>query len=231
MWNASRVYLLSTLKLCFAALFLLSVTASATDKPAVLDKKLNAVSAPLLQQCTTCHGNDLTGNLTLKSPALAGQAAWYITQQFEHFKQGIRGKHQNDIAGQQMAAISHPIPIDENFKKLANYIETLPLIDNKNSKDASIDLKQGNNYYQGKCGACHGGKAQGNKSLHAPRLNGFTTAYLTQQMSNFTQGIRGSDPQDKYGRQMAMMAKTTSGQELKNILAFIQTIRTSANEN
>ena len=40
-------------------------------------------------------------------------------------------------------------------------------------------------------------------------------------MSNFSNGIRGYKKEDKLGRQMAMMAKTTSGQELDDIIFYI----------
>lgn len=226
MSNTYRIFNLSIITFCLAALCILSTLAFATDKI-----KLNAASTALLQQCTSCHSKDLSGNLNLQAPALAGQAAWYITQQFTHFKQGIRGQHPKDVAGQQMAVIAQGISVDEDLQQLAQYIETLPANINESAQDASVDLRQGSNYYQGKCGACHGGNAQGNESLHAPRLNSLTTQYLAQQMSNFTKGLRGTDAQDKYGRQMAMMAKMTSGQELKNILAFIATKRLTVNED
>jgi len=45
--------------------------------------------------------------------------------------------------------------------------------------------------------------------------------YLATQMNNFQQGLRGTVKQDKYGRQMAMMAKTVSAKELDDILFFI----------
>jgi cytochrome c oxidase subunit 2 len=45
-------------------------------------------------------------------------------------------------------------------------------------------------------------------------------------MNNFVQGIRGTHKEDKYGRQMAMMAKTTSGTELQDIIAYISYLGT-----
>ncbi len=40
-------------------------------------------------------------------------------------------------------------------------------------------------------------------------------------MQDFVAGKRGYDQQDKFGRQMAMMAGTTEGKELTDILFYI----------
>ena len=44
---------------------------------------------------------------------------------------------------------------------------------------------------------------------------------MQRQMDDFVNGQRGTDKQDKYGRQMAMMAKVVSKQELTDILYYI----------
>ena len=63
--------------------------------------------------------------------------------------------------------------------------------------------------------------AEQNPAFKAPKLAGQNIDYLRRQMQNFVTGIRGSHPEDKLGRQMAMMAKTTSGKELEDILHYI----------
>ena len=85
------------------------------------------------------------------------------------------------------------------------------------------DLHNGNNLYQGKCGACHGSAAEGNAALKSPRLTGLDAAYIKRQFAHFRDGVRGADPQDVTGRQMAMMAKTlTTERDLDDVIAFIQ---------
>ena len=84
------------------------------------------------------------------------------------------------------------------------------------------NLHNGNNLYHGKCGACHGGAAEGNPALKAPRLAGLDAAYIKRQFAHFRDGVRGTDPQDVPGRQMAMMAKTLpTERDLDDVIAFI----------
>ncbi|MDT0603578.1 c-type cytochrome [Thalassotalea castellviae] len=170
-------------------------------------------------QCATCHGNKGQGNELLKAPVLAGQSAEYIARQLNNFSSGIRGSHEKDTLGKQMLAFSQSLDKDKDVPVLSKYIESLPSI--SQPKDTVGDLKNGSRYYQAKCGACHSGNAQGNPSFKAPKLAGQSVDYLRRQMQNFVTGIRGTHAEDKLGRQMAMMAKTTSGQELEDILHFI----------
>jgi cytochrome c oxidase subunit 2 len=83
-------------------------------------------------------------------------------------------------------------------------------------------LRNGNNLYHGKCGACHGGHAEGNPALNAPRLAGLDATYIRRQFSHFRDGVRGTDPRDVSGRQMAMMARTLpTERDLDDVIAFI----------
>jgi cytochrome c oxidase subunit 2 len=88
---------------------------------------------------------------------------------------------------------------------------------------AKGNLHNGNNLYYGKCGACHGGRAEGNVALKAPRLAGLDAVYIKRQFAHFRDGVRGADPKDVPGRQMAMMAKTLpNDRDLEDVIAFIQ---------
>ncbi|GAA5134154.1 c-type cytochrome [Thalassotalea piscium] len=170
-------------------------------------------------QCIACHGDKAQGNAQLNSPSLAGKSASYITRQLHNFANGLRGSHNKDTLGMQMVAISKQLNFNKDVPELSAYLAALPAI--SQVQNTTGDLKNGSRYYQGKCGACHGGQAQGNEIMNAPKLSGQSVEYLKRQMLNFTQGIRGTHPEDKFGRQMAMMAKTTSGQELEDILHYI----------
>lgn len=172
------------------------------------------------QQCVSCHGEQAQGNDVLKAPVLAGQYSWYLQRQLNNFANGSRGQHSQDILGQQMSAIAKTISSAEQ-SMIVNYLEKLPAKKNKAEAEIKGDLKNGSRYYQARCGACHGGNAQGNKTFNAPKLAGQSSKYLLRQMNNFKQGIRGTVKEDKYGRQMAMMAKTVSEKQLKDILFFI----------
>jgi len=205
--------MLSTVKCFFIA-------SAATVITVFFPAKASANSSQeLYQQCVACHGVKGEGNATLNAPAIAGQFDWYLSRQIKNFKQGLRGSHPDDVYGKQMLAIVSLLDTEKDLASLSAYIQSLPAV--ASNSTAKGDLKNGNSYYQGKCGACHGGQGQGNVSLQAPKLAGIDTAYLKRQMENFSKGIRGSHEQDKLGRQMAMMAKTTSGKELDDILYYI----------
>ncbi|HET7811559.1 MAG TPA: c-type cytochrome [Steroidobacteraceae bacterium] len=170
--------------------------------------------------CSACHGARAEGNSALHAPALAGQDAAYLERQLRNFRAGRRGAHKSDTLGAQMRALAATLPDDAAVAKLSSYIASLPKT--VVAKPARGDLHNGNNLYQGKCGACHGTNAEGNPALKAPRLAGLDAAYLKLQFAHFRDGVRGTDPQDLQGRQMALMAKTLATErDLDDVIAFI----------
>lgn len=196
------------------SLFLLS-SLTVTSANATQPISMNAA----YKSCIACHGEQGQGNNNLKAPALAGLSVKYLTRQLVNFKTGLRGSHEKDALGKQMQALSKQLVTNKDVTSLTAYVSAMPRV--KIKQASSGDLKNGSRYYQGKCGACHGGQAQGNPVFNAPKLSGQHTDYLKRQMLNFSRGIRGTHADDKLGRQMAMMAKTTSGKELDDIFHFI----------
>lgn len=173
----------------------------------------------LFAQCVACHGNKGEGNPTLNAPAIAGQDAEYLKRQLLNFRHRRRGADKSDALGAQMQATAMTLD-DAAVAKVASYAAGLPKT--VDAAPASGNLHNGNNLYQGKCGACHGGKAEGNPGLKAPRLAGLDAAYIKRQFAHFRDGVRGTDPKDAPGRQMAMMAKTLpTERDLDDIIAFI----------
>lgn len=74
------------------------------------------------------------------------------------------------------------------------------------------------------CKACHGEKGEGNKLLNAPALANQDAWYIERQLHNFKNGIRGADPSDINGTQMAIMAKTLgSDAAVKAVVKYIKT--------
>ena len=120
-----------------------------------------------------------------------------------------------------MRAIASTLADDSQAAKIAQYVASLPKT--VSATPARGDLHNGNNLYQGKCGACHGGAAEGNVALKSPRLAGLDAAYIKRQFANFRDGVRGTHAQDLPGRQMALMARTLPGErDLDDVIAFIQ---------
>lgn len=180
-----------------------------------------ATGQQIYATCAACHGARAEGNPGLGAPALAGQQVTYLQRQLLNFRTGLRGTHKDDTYGAQMRAGSQAALRDEKaITAVAAYIAALPRTDVKPA--GKFDARNGNNLYQGKCGACHGGLAEGNEALSAPRLAGLDAAYIKRQHRNFSKGLRGAQPQDRYGRQMALMATTlASDRELDDVIGYI----------
>lgn len=197
----------------FAAAFALSV-AWATSGHAATGQQAFAT-------CAACHGARGEGNAATGAPAIAGQQLAYLQRQLGNFRTGLRGTHKSDTYGAQMRAGAQTVLQDAKATAaVATYVASLPVTTVKPA--GKFDARNGNNLYQGKCGACHGGKGEGNAALFAPRLAGLDAIYIKRQFNNFRHGVRGAQAQDKYGRQMALMAATLATErELDDVIGYI----------
>jgi cytochrome c oxidase subunit II len=90
---------------------------------------------------------------------------------------------------------------------------------------AAGDAAKGKTLYA-TCGACHGANGEGMEALNAPKLAGQEEWYLIRQLENFKAGIRGANPKDTYGMQMAPMAQTLpTPQAMADVAAYIKTLK------
>ena len=97
---------------CFAALMMLGARlAAADDLPIPPDEFL---------YCTTCHGVQLMGNPVIKAPRLSGMETWYVRQQLQNFKAGIRGRHEADPYGYEMQPMAAVLD-DEQIVTVAEF--------------------------------------------------------------------------------------------------------------
>ena len=170
--------------------------------------------------CIACHGMNGEGNAALNSPALGGQQEAYIARQISAFRSGMRGSDPKDTYGMQMRGMAATLADDAAIANVAAYIAALPA-----SKGTPVehDVRNGENQYNAACGACHGAKAEGNVALNAPRLAGLDPVYLKRQYQNFANGVRGSHPDDRLGKQMQMMATMlATDKDLADVIGFIQ---------
>ena len=75
------------------------------------------------------------------------------------------------------------------------------------------------------CSSCHGTDGQGIWSQKAPRLSGANDWYLVRQLENYRRGIRGSHPQDLYGKQMTLISvMLRNEQAIRDLVAYINTL-------
>ena len=181
-----------------------------------------AAGQPLYAVCAACHGMQGEGNQALNAPKLAGLGDWYLKRQLLHFKQGARGTHDKDVFGKIMAPMAMTLADDTAIDNVAAYIKTLP--DKPVAPTVRGNAKNGQSRYA-TCGTCHGADGRGIAATHAPRLKGMSDWYLTTQLRNFREGIRGAHPQDLYGSQMALMAAILADDDaISDIVAYINTL-------
>ena len=77
--------------------------------------------------CATCHGIDAMGDASLGAPALAGQNDWYLITQLKNFVAGYRGRHEDDLYGQQMSAMVGTLTDEAAIRDVVAYINSLVL--------------------------------------------------------------------------------------------------------
>ena len=172
--------------------------------------------------CASCHGQQGEGNVAMNAPSLAGLPDWYIARQLDHYKRGIRGTHQDDVYGKQMAPMANMLADATAVRNITAYITTLEA--RAPSSTLGGNPERGAAHYNS-CGACHGAQAQGNYALQAPGLAGQEDWYLKRQLHNFRLGIRGAHKEDTYGHQMVLMARSLQDdQSINDLLAYLNTL-------
>ena len=76
------------------------------------------------------------------------------------------------------------------------------------------------------CVTCHGVNGEGNQGINGPRLAGMDPWYLTRQLNNFKQGVRGTGRGDVYGAQMKPMADALpDSTAVADVAAYIATLQ------
>ncbi len=173
----------------------------------------------LYNTCVACHGANGAGNQALNAPGLAGQSESYLNRQLWDFKRGVRGKEPGDTAGALMSPMAETLADGTAVADVTAYIASMPRVKPAATIEGNAD--NGHKQFTSKCGACHGGQGWGNEALFTPRLTVIGDWYLMRQVLNFQASMRGAHEDSKYGKQMAMMAKTVSEEELRDIAAFL----------
>ena len=181
-------------------------------------------AASLYFSCRSCHGDAGQGSPAINAPALAGQDADYLARQLQHFSSGIRGSHQGDIWGRQMALMAANL-LEENVKPLANYIAAMPPWE-ATRLETAVDSATPALYEA--CAACHGKAGEGNPMLGSPRIAGLDHRYIALQLRNFRDGVRGASASDSYGNQMrAAMSPQLDDPAIDKLAGYIHSMQYS----
>ncbi len=181
----------------------------------------------LFASCAACHGQRGEGNAALGAPAIAGMQDWYLKSQLEAFTLGRRGYKAGDTYGVQMRAAVKILPSAADRAAVAAYIAKMPPVHSPPPKKTDkAALANGSTQFNALCSSCHGSNGLGNQALGAPRLAGQNSAYLARQLAAFRSGQRGAAPNDKLGKQMAVMSKLLpAGKAEQDTLAYIATLK------
>ena len=176
--------------------------------------------------CSACHGAQGEGIPAMHAPKLAGQDGWYIKKQIENFKDGLRGSHEDDVWGQQMAPMAATLVDESAINNVIAYINTFP--DKQPAATISGDVERGGDIFNTTCRSCHGANGEGVWSLNAPRMAGMDDWYLASQLENFKSGARGAHRRDYYGEQMGFMARTlVKDSAINDVVAYLNTLQAS----
>ena len=172
--------------------------------------------------CAACHGQQGEGLQALNAPKIAGLSPWYLKRQLQNYKTGLRGTHNDDIFGKQMAPMAATLINDAAIENVIAHIQTFP--DNPSPATIDGDVENGRRLYN-TCAYCHGNDARGIQAINAPRMAGMTDWYLVNQLKNFRVGIRGEHPQDFYGKQMGFMGRQLQDEkQINDVIAYINTL-------
>lgn len=177
----------------------------------------------LFETCVPCHNVDGSGNAAIGAPNIAGMKEWYVEEELDKFRAGIRGTHFSDVEGMRMRPMALTLASEEDVQAVAHYVETLPPA----SHPASLpgDPQAGAALFA-TCASCHGDAGAGNADLKAPRIAGVDDWYLATELRKFRSGVRGTNPKDAGGRLMRPMARTLANEDaIRNVVAYIGTLK------
>lgn len=81
--------------------------------------------ADLYGTCSSCHGDDGSGNEALKAPRIGGIDDWYLATELRKFKSGVRGANPKDREGRLMRPMARALADDDAVRNVVAYIGTL----------------------------------------------------------------------------------------------------------
>ncbi len=179
--------------------------------------------AELFALCSQCHGDQGQGSRLALAPSIAGLEKWYVVKQLQNFKDGLRARHFDDLAGMRMRPMALWLKTPEDIDAVASYVASLPSVPIVVTLEGG-DAARGAALYA-TCSGCHGLKGEGVEPVGAPSLIHTSDWYQRTQLLNYKQGIRGTDPRDVQGAAMRGMSMLLADEQaIKDVLAHIATL-------
>lgn len=96
----------------------------------------------LYRTCAFCHGSNGEGQWSSNAPQLAGMNDWYLIRQLEHFREGIRGRHPDDMYGNQMVDMSQFLTDEKTIRDVVAHINTFDIGPDEPSGDRVASLEE-----------------------------------------------------------------------------------------
>jgi len=132
-----------------------------------------------------------------------------------------------DILCEELCGLAHHVMrgtvVVEDEASYNNWLATQPTFAQL-SAQAVGDPVQGQAFYA-VCAACHGANGEGNLALNAPKIAGQEAWYVRRQIEYYKSGVRGTQPGDLYGPQMAPMAAVLATPAMiSNVAAYIESM-------
>ncbi len=213
-----------------------------------MDSDVGVDGEELFKVCSFCHGTQGQGGPALDAPPLAGMEAWYVEKQLHNFRNRVRGTHYDDVPGVQMSIVSGMVRNQATIENIAAYIQNMePGAPPELTRQGDVagtarpfiwrspyaalrhpdkpDIDNGKTIYAETCTVCHGVTAQGNEALGSPRLTDLPDWYMERQLQYFRDGLRGADPADTFGLQMAAFARTLADEQaIADVAAYIKSL-------
>ena len=212
-WNMSNLIILFFLTAVFSSLVISCVPESKITEPTlgVSDKQRGEA---LVAECLLCHSN----KEAQRGPVLHGMETWYLMDQLEKFRSGVRGKLVSNRSEYLMGVGAKKIHDDYELAYVAKWFseqEPLPAI-----RTIEGNLEDGKIFYDQRCASCHGENGEGNRLVEAPSLQRLEGWYFLEQMRKFRSGQRGYHIKDITGQSMAAASKEISDRNLRNVVAY-----------
>ena len=166
------------------------------------------------QECMVCHGT----KEAQRGPILNGMETWYLTDQLEKFRSGIRGSRASNRSEYLMGVGVKKIESDFELAYLADWFSQQPPA--PAIRTVKGDLEKGKKFYDLRCASCHGAEGEGNRLVRGPSLQRLEGWYFLEQMRKFRSGERGYHPLDEGGKAMAAVSKDISTGTLRDVVAY-----------
>ncbi|AXA84834.1 cytochrome C [Lysobacter oculi] len=189
--------------------------------------------------CAACHGLD--GNAMQQgAPRIAGMPERYVARQLALFKSNHRTTGLAPLMKPFADALSAQDMRDvgahyANQRSGAGVASDVEITDADSAYKGQPFFKPGQDLYRTgdakrdipACFACHGPSGSGNPGPAYPHLGGQDAAYVTRRLQEYRAG-KTTEPNPHQFKQMAVIAKHLSDEEIQSLANYLQGLHASA---